>query len=60
VMLADGSIEHREIRIPVAATLSGEGTQEPEVQRTHVLLSAAKARDEARKRGRAGDFGGAA
>jgi len=60
VMLADGSIEHQEIRIPVAAALSGEGREEAEIRRVHVLLSAAKARDEARKRGRQGDFVGAA
>ncbi len=60
VINADGSVEHQTIRVPVAESLSAEGREEPEVQRTHVLLDAAKARDEARERGRAGDFSGAA
>ena len=60
VIKPDGSVERQEIRIPVAASLEGEGREEPEIRRTQVLLAAAKARDEARKRGRDGDFGGAA
>ncbi len=60
VLRDDGTIEHQEIRIPVAATLSGEGSEEPEIRKTQVLLAAAKARDEARKLGRDGDYGGAA
>ncbi len=60
VMNADGGIEHQEMRIPVSATLSGEGMDEPEIRRTQVLLNAAKAREEARVRGRRGDFDGAA
>ncbi|MEO5580160.1 MAG: VWA domain-containing protein, partial [Gemmatimonadaceae bacterium] len=60
VINADGSVERQSIRIPVAASLSAEGAQEPEIQRTKVLLDAAKAREEARERGRRGDFDGAA
>ena len=60
VINADGSVERQAIRIPVAASLSAEGAQEPEIQRTKVLLDAAKAREEARERGRRGDFDGAA
>jgi len=60
VMNADGSVEHQTIRIPVAASLDAEGREEPEIQRTRVLLDAAKAREEARQRGQRGDFEGAA
>ena len=60
VLNADGSIEHQVIRIPVAASLSAEGREEPEIKRTKVLLDAAKAREEARERGQRGDFEGAA
>jgi len=60
VINADGSIEHQAMRIPVAASLSAEGVEEPEITRTKVLLDAAKAREEARLRGRDGDFDGAA
>lgn len=60
VMKADGTIEHQEIRIPVSATLAGEGREEPEIRSTQILLNAARARDEARKMGRRGDFTGAA
>ncbi len=60
VMNADGSVEHQTIRIPVAAALDAEGREEPEIQRTKVLLDAAKAREDARQRGQRGDFEGAA
>jgi Ca-activated chloride channel family protein len=60
VLKADGTIEHQQILIPVAATLSGEGREEPEIRSTQVLLDAARARDEARRLGRNGDFTGAA
>ncbi|MEJ7758417.1 MAG: VWA domain-containing protein [Gemmatimonadaceae bacterium] len=60
VVGADGGVQRQEIRIPVAATLSAEGREEPEIQRTKILLDAAKARDEARVRGQRGDYGGAA
>lgn len=60
VVRADGSIERQELSVPVAGSLSPEGREEPEIQRTKILLDAAKAREEARARGRRGDFGGAA
>lgn len=60
VMTEGGGIERQVIRVPVSATLEGEGTPEPEIQRTRLLLDAAKAREEARERGRRGDFDGAA
>jgi Ca-activated chloride channel family protein len=60
VMTEGGGIERQVIRVPVSATLEGEGTAEPEIERTRLLLDAAKARDEARERGRRGDFDGAA
>ncbi|MEO7502817.1 MAG: VWA domain-containing protein [Gemmatimonadaceae bacterium] len=59
VMTAGGGVERQEIRLPVSASLSGEGTAEPEIERTRLLLDAAKARDEALERGRRGDFDGA-
>lgn len=59
-MGADGGVQRQEIRIPVAATLSAESREEPEIQRTKILLDAPKARDEARARGQRGDYGGAA
>jgi Ca-activated chloride channel family protein len=60
VLDGDNALEHQRIRIPVAATLEGSVRQEPEIERVQVLLDAAKAREEARKRGRVGDVGGAA
>ena len=60
VITAGGGVERQEIRMPIAASLSGEGTSEPEIERSVLLLDAAKAREEARERGRRGDFDGAA
>lgn len=60
VIGVNGDVTHQVVRIPVASSLQGEGSEEPEIQRTKVLLDAAKAREEARDRGRRGDFGGAA
>ncbi|MEP6906234.1 MAG: hypothetical protein ABI875_09110, partial [Gemmatimonadales bacterium] len=60
VVTAGGGVERQEITLPVSASLVGEGNPEPEIQRTRLLLDAAKARDEARERGRRGDFDGAA
>jgi len=60
VLTPGGGVERQEIRMPVAASLAGEGTPEPEIERTRLLLDAAKAREEARERGRRGDFDGAA
>jgi Ca-activated chloride channel homolog len=60
VLTAGGGVERQEIKMPIAASLAGEGTPEPEIERTRLLLDAAKAREEARERGRRGDFDGAA
>lgn len=59
VLTAEGGVEHQEITIPIASTLSAEGHSEPEIQRQVLLLSAAKAREEALRRRDMGDFGGA-
>ncbi len=55
VLLADGGIELRVVTFPVVLTLAGQGSMHPEVRREVVLLAAAKARDEAVARARAGD-----
>ena len=55
VLLVDGGIELRVMMFPVALTLEGQGSTHPEVRREVVLLAAAKARDEAVERARAGD-----
>lgn len=60
VLTAGGGVERQEITVPISANLEGEGAPEPEIERTRLLLDAAKARDEARERGRRGDFDGAA
>jgi Ca-activated chloride channel family protein len=60
VLTAGGGVERQEISVPVSASLDGEGAPEPEIERTQLLLDAAKAREEARERGRRGDFDGAA
>jgi Ca-activated chloride channel family protein len=59
VLTAEGGVEHQEITLPIASTLSAEGHSEPEIQRQVLLLSAAKAREEALRRRDMGDFGGA-
>lgn len=60
VLTAGGGVERQEISVPVSASLDGEGASEPEIERTQLLLDAAKAREEARERGQRGDFDGAA
>jgi len=60
VLTAGGGVERQTITVPVSANLEGEGAPEPEIERTRLLLDAAKAREEARERGRRGDFDGAA
>lgn len=55
VLLADGGIELRVVTFPVVLTLEGQGSTHPEVRREVVLLAAAKTRDEAVERARAGD-----
>jgi Ca-activated chloride channel family protein len=59
VLTAEGGVEHQEVTLPIASALSAEGHAEPEVQRQILLLSAAKAREEALRRRNRGDFGGA-
>ncbi|CAN5331855.1 VWA domain-containing protein [soil metagenome] len=59
VLTAEGGVEHQEVTLPIASALSAEGHAEPEVQRQILLLSAAKAREEALRRRSRGDFGGA-
>lgn len=60
VLLANGSIEHREIQLPVAVPFSDQVHAEPEVQRVMLLLDAAKAREEAIRLANDGDVEGAA
>ncbi|MDP9178780.1 MAG: VWA domain-containing protein [Gemmatimonadota bacterium] len=60
VLTAGGGVERQEISVPVSASLDGAGGPEPEIERTQLLLDAARAREEARERGRRGDFDGAA
>ena len=54
VLTAEGGVERREVRFPIAAPLDRAGQREPEVRREMMLLEAAKAREaalEARARG---------
>jgi Ca-activated chloride channel homolog len=55
VLGEDGSVEQREIRLPIRASLTGVPHVEPEVRREMLLQEAARAREEAREAYRRGD-----
>jgi Ca-activated chloride channel homolog len=60
VITAAGSVEHRRVHLPVAATLSAQRAVEPRIEQAILLAHAAKAREEAARRQRDGDAYGAA
>jgi Ca-activated chloride channel homolog len=59
VLTAEGGVEIREVRLPVTLTVGSEPRVEPEIEKVHVLLDAAGARQEAMKRADCGDYDGA-
>lgn len=58
-VLADGGVEHREVVLPVGASLAEHGCMVPAVEHAVLLARTAKARDDATQRQRAGDDAGA-
>jgi Ca-activated chloride channel family protein len=59
VLTEGGGVEHQEVKLPIATSLDGEGARNPEIERESLLLDAAKAREEALRQARAGDYDGA-
>lgn len=60
VLTADGGVDHQRATLPLRATLSGEGTPEPESEHELLLVRSARAREEALRRESMGDVAGAA
>jgi Ca-activated chloride channel family protein len=58
-LTAAGGVERQEVTFPVSGSLSRDGREEPEVRREMLLLETARAREEALRRQRDGDWGGA-
>ncbi|MGH7477685.1 MAG: vWA domain-containing protein [Longimicrobiales bacterium] len=56
VLGAGGSVERREVRLPITVTGTDAPRVEPEVRRELLLLESARARDEARELERQGEF----
>ena len=58
VLTSAGGVERQEVRLAISAPLSAAGHEEPEVRREVLLLSAARAREEALRARERGDFEG--
>jgi len=60
VLTEEGGVEAREVKLPITLTVGTEPRMEPRIEKVHVLLEAAEAREEAIRRADRGDYGGAA
>jgi Ca-activated chloride channel homolog len=60
VLTAEGGVEIREVHLPITIAVGADPRVEPEIEKVHVLLDAARARQEAMDRADRGDYGGAA
>lgn len=60
VLTDGGGVEWRTLSLPIAATLDGQALMVPEVERAILMARSAKAREEAARRQREGDFDQAA
>jgi Ca-activated chloride channel homolog len=55
VIGSDGSVEHRVVHLPIAASAEQQGTLHPEIEQAVLLAASAKAREEAAMLQRSGD-----